>query len=114
MISTSEAIDTSTAMGRMFFVICAALNECESEKTSERIKIGMERATKEGIVCNRPKIELSEYQINKAKEIIAANPEISGRALAAQFDSIGRNTLLLCLKKLKIWPVGNNREKEGA
>jgi len=102
MISTSESIDTSNAIGRMFFVICAALNECESEKTSERVKIGMERARSEGKVCNRPKVELSDYQIEQAKRIIAENPGISGRALSGHFEGIDRKTLVARLRELEV------------
>ena len=102
LISTTEAIDTTTAIGRMFFVVCAAIAECESDKTSERVKIGMERAAAEGKVCNRPRVELSEYQIKKARRILAENPGISGRALAGQFEGIDRKTLIDRLKELGV------------
>lgn len=102
LICTSEAIDTNTAMGRFFFVVMAALAECESSKTSERVKIGMERAAAEGKVCHRPAAKLSDYQLQKARDILAATPGISRSALAAQFDGIGRTTLIRLLKEAKI------------
>ncbi len=98
MISTTEAIDTSTAMGKMVLTFCAALNEGESAKTSERVKIGMERAKAEGKVCHRPVKKLSAYQIDKAKTILRNNPNISQRELAQQFDGISRATLIKGLK----------------
>ena len=106
MISTSESIDTTTAMGRMFFVICAALNECESNKTSERVHIGMDRAKAEGKLCHRPRKPLSDYQITKAKKILEENPTISQRRLAAQFEGISRPKLIQGLRDAGIH-VGN-------
>jgi len=98
LISTSESIDTTTAMGRIFFTMCSAINECESDKTSERVKIGMERAKSEGKDCNRPPKKLSAYQIEKAKTILANDPQISRRELSKQFEGISRPTLIKCLR----------------
>lgn len=99
LILTSEAIDTSTAMGRAMMQITAVFAELESAKTSERVLIGMERARAEGKVCNRPTKELTPYQIEKAKAILRDDPDISQRALASQFDGISRMTLINRLRK---------------
>lgn len=99
LILTSEAIDTSNAMGRAMMQITAVFAELESAKTSERVVIGMERARAEGKVCNRPTKELTPYQIQKAKAILRDDPDISQRALASQFDGISRMTLINGLRK---------------
>ena len=102
LIITTEAIDTSTAMGRAMMQITAVFAELESAKTGERVQIGMERARAEGKVCNRPPKELSKYQLEKARRILEGNPEISMRQLAAQFDGISRATLIKLLREAGI------------
>ncbi len=99
LILTSESIDTSTAMGRAMMQITAVFAELESAKTSERVKIGMERAKAEGKVCNRPKITLLPYQIDKARRILADDPAISHRKLSSQFEGISRATLINGLRE---------------
>jgi len=99
LILTSESIDTSTAMGRAMMQITAVFAELESAKTSERVIIGMERARAEGKICNRPPKKLSRYQIDKAREILEAQPDISQRELAANFDGISRATLIKGLRE---------------
>lgn len=99
LILTSESIDTSTAMGRAMMQITAVFAELESAKTSERVIIGMERARAEGKICNRPPKKLSRYQIDKAREILEAQPDISQRELAANFDGISRATLIKRLRE---------------
>lgn len=102
LIITTEAIDTSTAMGRAMMQITAVFAELESAKTGERVQIGMERARAEGKVCNRPPKELSRYQLEKAQRILEDNLEISMRQLAAQFDGISRATLIKLLREAGI------------
>lgn len=99
LILTSESIDTSTAMGRAMMQITAVFAELESAKTGERVQIGMERARAQGKVCNRPATTLTPYQIEKAKRILAEDPEISMRKLADQFDGISRTTLIRLLRE---------------
>ncbi len=70
LILTSQNIDTSTAMGMAMMQITAIFAELESANTSERSRLGTERTKAEGKICNRPTIKLSDYQINKAKQII--------------------------------------------
>jgi len=99
LILTSESIDTSTAMGRAMMQITAVFAELESAKTSERVIIGMDRARAEGKLCNRPPKKLSRYQIDKAREILEAQPDISQRELAANFTGISRATLIKGLRE---------------
>jgi len=98
LICTSENIDTSTPIGCAMMQIIAVFAELESANTAERSKIGTERAKAEGKLCHRPPQKLSNYQIEKAKEILRAEPTISYRKLAAKFEGISRTTLIAGLR----------------
>ena len=99
LVVTSQNIDTTTAAGRAMMQMIAVFAELESANTSERVKIGLERAKAQGKVCHRKKTKLSQYQIEKARAILAENPGISERALAAQFNGISRSTLINRLRE---------------
>lgn len=98
-----QAIDTTTPEGRMVRTMLGAIAEFELELIHSRTKDGQERARKEGKIIGRPKSTLSDYQIQKAKEILAQNPDISQRQFADQFNGIGRRQLIEELRKLEIW-----------
>lgn len=49
-----ENIDTSSAIGRFFIKLIASIAELESEQISERVKIAMEQAKKQGYHVGRP------------------------------------------------------------
>ena len=49
-----QAIDTTTASGRMIFSIFSALGEYERELIRERIKAGQKRASSQGVKIGRP------------------------------------------------------------
>jgi len=48
LIATSQNIDTSTPMGKFFFVILSGFAEMERELIRERIKLGLERRKNRG------------------------------------------------------------------
>ena len=98
-----QAIDTTTAEGRMVRTILGAIAEFELELIHSRTKDGQERARKEGKVIGRPKTTLSDYQIQKARDIVAQNPDISQRQFADQFNGIGRRQLIEELRKIGVW-----------
>lgn len=54
LASTSEEIDTRSAMGKLIFTIFASLAEMESGVTSERVKSGMKRKKEIGGDLGRP------------------------------------------------------------
>lgn len=100
---TEQNIDTTTPEGRMVRTMLGAIAEFELELIHSRTKDGQARARKEGKIIGRPKTALSDYQIQKAKEILAENPDISQRQFADQFNGIGRRQLIEELRKLGIW-----------
>jgi DNA invertase Pin-like site-specific DNA recombinase len=57
-ISVSEAIDTSTPMGKMVFTVIGAVAELEREIIRERVIAGVRRAQAQGKNCGRPVVEM--------------------------------------------------------
>lgn len=55
LIATSQNIDTSTPMGKLFFTILSGIAELEREMIIERTKLGLARAKKEGRLKSRGK-----------------------------------------------------------
>ena len=98
-----QPIDFTSPEGRLLRTFLGAIAEFELELIHSRTKDGQARARKEGKVIGRPKTVLSDYQIQKAREILAANPDISQRQFADQFIGIGRRQLIEELRKLSIW-----------
>lgn len=57
-VSVTDHIETTTPTGKLLFHIIGALAEFERSLIRERTKIGMDRARRNGILCNRPKKEV--------------------------------------------------------
>lgn len=55
LIATSQNIDTSTPIGKFFFVILSGFAEMEREMIIERIKLGLRRRRKQGKPVGRQK-----------------------------------------------------------
>ncbi|MGM0853110.1 MAG: recombinase family protein [Bacillota bacterium] len=71
--SATEVYDTTTAMGRMFITIVAALAQWERENTGERIRMGMEQKAREGNwVINRSPYG---YDLDKENKTLTINEE---------------------------------------
>lgn len=98
-----QPIDFTSPEGRLLRTFLGAIAEFELELIHSRTKDGQARARKEGKIIGRPKTVLSDYQIQKAREILATNPDISQRQFADQFIGIGRRQLIEELRKLGIW-----------
>jgi DNA invertase Pin-like site-specific DNA recombinase len=62
-VSVSEAIDTSTPMGRMVFTVLGAVAELERNLIKERVHMGISRARKQGKALGRPKIQVDPLQV---------------------------------------------------
>lgn len=66
-ISTTQAIDTTTPMGRFFFSVVGAFAEFERELIVERIAVGIKNAKQKGVVFGRPRDLDVEEQIRRLK-----------------------------------------------
>ena len=80
--SYKQGIDTSTTMGSSFFHMVGIFSELENNMRSERQKIGIKRAMKDGIMFGRKDVmdEEKEYQIyqlrSKGKSIRSIAKEV--------------------------------------
>jgi DNA invertase Pin-like site-specific DNA recombinase len=75
---TEQAINTTTAAGKMFFVILAAIAEFEADLLRERVNDGLRAARARGRVGGRP-YALSAQQVLIAKTMRASR-EPDGRS----------------------------------
>lgn len=64
-LSYQEQIDTTSPQGKLFFGIVSSMAEFESSLISERVRLGMARARKQGKRISRPRIPEA-----KQKEIV--------------------------------------------
>jgi DNA invertase Pin-like site-specific DNA recombinase len=93
--SLSEAIDTTTANGKLFFHIFGALAEFERSLTVERTKAGLEAAKRRGKRGGRPNA-LTADQVAHAGRMIKSNEQsVSGMA---DILNVNRKTLHRALK----------------
>lgn len=65
--SLSDGIDTTTAIGKLFFHITGAFGEYERSLISERTKAGMAAARARGVKMGRPRKPTPEQEIALAK-----------------------------------------------
>jgi len=66
-ISLSESVDTSTPMGKMVYVVIAAVAELERSLIRERVVMGLQRAKAQGKKLGRPKG--SAQDVDKVKKL---------------------------------------------
>ena len=79
--SLQEQIDTTSAGGRFYLHLLAALAEFERELISERTKAGMAAARRRGIHVGRPR-KLSEQQVAHARALAESGTETLARIAA--------------------------------
>ncbi len=82
--SLTEAIDTSTASGELFFHIFGALAEFERALIRERTKAGLKAALARGRKGGRPK-SMNETELTAVRQLLK-NPEISVREIASMMN----------------------------
>lgn len=90
----TQSIDTTTAGGKLFFHMLAAISEFERGTMAERIKEGMAASTRRGGVMGRPK-KLGNGQLAIARKMLDNGDSVS--SVAREFD-ISRTTLYEYLK----------------
>lgn len=79
--SLQEQIDTTSAGGRFYFHMLAALAEFERELIAERTKAGMASARRRGVHIGRPR-KLTAQQLAHARELIESGEETQAGAAA--------------------------------
>lgn len=86
-ISLSEAIDTTTPIGKMIFTVLGAVAELERSLIRERVQAGVDRAKKEGKRLGRPRALVDEEKVYEQLQ-----SGVSLRSLAIQ-TGVARGTL---------------------
>jgi len=94
--SLSEAIDTTTAGGRLVFHVMGALAEFERSLIGERTKAGMQAAKRRGKAVGRPR-KLTAHQIDHARALLTTGKET--RAGVAELFGVDVATLRRALGK---------------
>jgi DNA invertase Pin-like site-specific DNA recombinase len=93
--SLTEAIDTTTPMGRFAYQITGAFAELERALIIERTKAGMEAARRRGKQIGRPP-KMTREQIEFARDMMADGKSL--REIAALLD-VEKSTLQKTLKR---------------
>lgn len=96
-ISVQNNIDTTTPMGRFFFVIMGAFAEMEADLIRERVCAGLEAARERGKILGRPPLDKNLTLVIDL--YTTTNLSISSIAKKA---GISRNTVYRYLKKSNI------------
>lgn len=86
--SLTEAIDTTTAAGRLLFHIMGALSEFERELIRERTMAGLAAAAAAGRTGGRP--GLSDATVSAGRQLVAGGMTVDQ---AAKMLRVGRSTL---------------------
>ena len=94
--SITEAIDTSTASGKLVFNIFASLADFERHLISERTRAGLTAARARGRMGGRPPA-LTPMQIREAR-LLLTDPDATVTAVAARYK-VSRTTLYKGLKE---------------
>lgn len=85
----TEAIDTTTPMGKCMYQIRHAFSELERNLIRERTKAGMEAARQRGAHLGRPK-KLSRCQIARMQSLLQRQPDMTPIQIADQFGVSSR------------------------
>ena len=95
--SITEAIDTTTASGKLVFNIFASLADFERHLISERTRAGLAAGRARGRVGGRPPA-LTSRQIREAR-LLLTDPDATVAAVAERYE-VSRTTLYKGLKEL--------------
>jgi DNA invertase Pin-like site-specific DNA recombinase len=96
LCSLHEAIDTTTAAGKLTFHIFAAIAQFEAELVRERTRAGLAAARSRGAKLGRP-CRLGAADLEMARTL-KANPKLSARQVAAKLG-VHRTTLYRALAR---------------
>ena len=96
LVCLNQPVDTTTAMGRMFYAILAVFAEFEREIISERTRDGLAATTARGRSGGR-KPSLKPYQVQHARDMIDSK-KMTVAALAREMG-VSRQTLYRSLER---------------
>jgi DNA invertase Pin-like site-specific DNA recombinase len=80
-VSLTEALDTSTPMGRAMFAICGAMAQLEADLIKERVLAGLDNARANGKTLGRPR---ARFDLAAARDRLEKGESL--RAVAQSFD----------------------------
>ena len=83
LVSLREAVDTTTAAGKLAFHVFGALAEFERELIRERTKAGLAAKKRQGVRLGAPR-KLSEKEVKRARQSLRRG-DMSAREVARQF-----------------------------
>jgi DNA invertase Pin-like site-specific DNA recombinase len=86
-VSLHEQVDTTTPMGRLAFMIFAAIGEFERELIRERVRSGLATARARGMRLGRPRADVDVGQIGHLRRL-----GLDWSAIAKKLG-VGRNTV---------------------
>ena len=98
-LSYQEQIDTTSPQGKLFFGIVSSMAEFESSLISERVRLGMDRARKQGKRISRPPISEA-----KQKKIVRLHK--AGKSLR-QIEAAAGVSRATAAKYVKAYKQGN-------
>jgi len=96
--SLTETIDTTSAMGELFFHILGSLAQYERSLIKERVEAGLEAARRRGRYGGRPR-RLDAEKIDAARALIASGTNITATARSL---GIPRSTLVDALARSEV------------
>jgi DNA invertase Pin-like site-specific DNA recombinase len=97
LVATTQAIDTTTPMGRFFVTVLAAVAELEAETIKERIHAGIAAARRRGVAFGPPR-KVTRSKLAAAKKLLR-DPTASVSSVAKTLG-VGRSTLYRALGAL--------------
>jgi DNA invertase Pin-like site-specific DNA recombinase len=106
-VSISEAIDTSTPMGKMVFTVISAVSELEVGIIRERVTAGVRRAQRAGKHCGRPVVEMD------LRPALALMGQGHGLKATARMLDVSRTTLRRRLADEGLWPPERRVQNPG-
>ena len=109
-VSLTEAIDTTSAGGKLVFHIMGALAEFERTLIVERTRAGMASARTRGRHLGRPRT-LTSAQLAKAADEIAADRETV--ASMADLFGVNRSTLWRAMRDRALAAPGEAKQTDG-
>lgn len=107
-VSVTEAIDTSTAVGRMVYTLLGAVAEFERSLTAERVAAGVARARALGKPVGRPRVDLD------TRPAVALLKEGRGIKQVAGILGVPVTTLRRRLAEANEWTRGGIHNPTGA